>query len=150
MRNAHISEMRSNTETISIMIVYCLCILIRVIYNILYFLGRLSPLLLKVRGLKHPPPCPRGSYGHGESNNGVKNFPWDCNCKFLLISCINMILIALLIALLESLSSTSDTNTDTNNMSCACSLLARSTRTSVLEVTTTEVGLVLEVGGIVR
>jgi hypothetical protein len=52
--------------------------------------------------------------------------------------------------ILESLSSTSDTNTDTNNMSCACSLLARSTRTSVLEVTTTEVGLVLEVGGIVR
>ena len=50
---------------------------------------------------------------------------------------------------IESLSSTSDTNTDTNNMSCACSLLARSTRTSVLEVTTTEVGLVLEVGGIV-
>ena len=52
--------------------------------------------------------------------------------------------------ILESLSSTSDTNTDTNNMSCACSLLARSTRTGVLEVTTTEVGLVLEVGGIVR
>jgi hypothetical protein len=51
---------------------------------------------------------------------------------------------------IESLSSTSDTNTDTNNMSCACSLLARSTRISVLEVTTTEVGLVLEVGGIVR
>ena len=51
---------------------------------------------------------------------------------------------------LESLSSTSDTNTDTNNMSCACSLLERSTRTSVLEVTTTEVGFVLEVGGIVR
>ena len=51
---------------------------------------------------------------------------------------------------LESCSSTSDTNTDTNNMSRACSLLARSTRTSVLEVTTTEVGLVLEVGGIVR
>jgi hypothetical protein len=41
-------------------------------------------------------------------------------------------------------------NTDANNMSRACSLLARSTRTSVLEVTTTEVGLVLEVGGIVR
>jgi hypothetical protein len=31
---------------------------------------------------------------------------------------------------LESLISTSDTNTDNNNMSCACSLLARSTRTS--------------------
>ena len=30
-------------------------------------------------------------------------------------------------------------------MSYACALLARSTRTSVLEVTTTEVGLVLEV-----
>ena len=54
------------------------------------------------------------------------------------------------LGILESLSSTSDTNTDTNNMSRACSLLARSTRTSVLEVTTTEVGLVLEVGGIVR
>ena len=53
-------------------------------------------------------------------------------------------------SIIESLSSTSDTNTVTNNMSCACSLLARSTRTSVLEVTTTEVGLVLEVGGIVR
>jgi predicted RNA-binding protein with PUA-like domain len=53
-------------------------------------------------------------------------------------------------AIIESLSSTSDTNTDTNNMSRACSLLARSKRTSVLEVTTTEVGLVLEVGGIVR
>ena len=45
----------------------------------------------------------------------------------------------LLNVILESLSSTFDTNTDTNNRSCACSLLARNMRTSVLEVTTTEV-----------
>jgi hypothetical protein len=51
---------------------------------------------------------------------------------------------------LESLSSTSDTNIDTNNRSCACAVLAGITRTSVLEVTTTEVGPVLEVVGIVR
>jgi acyl-CoA synthetase (AMP-forming)/AMP-acid ligase II len=44
----------------------------------------------------------------------------------------------------ELISSTSDTNTSTNNMSCACALLARSTRTNVLEVSTTELGLVLE------
>jgi hypothetical protein len=69
------------------------------------------------------------------------------------IHCTEILLLERLAALptlLESLSSTSDTNNDTNNMSCACSLLARSTRTSVLEVTTTEVGLVLEVGRIVR
>ena len=44
----------------------------------------------------------------------------------------------------ELISSTSDTNTSTNNMSCACALLARSTRTNVLEVTTIELGLVLQ------
>jgi hypothetical protein len=48
---------------------------------------------------------------------------------------------------LDTLSLTSDTNTDTNNRSCACALLARSTRRIASEVTATEVGLVLEVVG---
>jgi hypothetical protein len=52
-----------------------------------------------------------------------------------------------LVEFLESLSLTSDNNTDTNNRSCACALLARSTKRSVSEVTATEVGLVLEVVG---
>jgi hypothetical protein len=67
-----------------------------------------------------------------------------------ILSCGTLDLNEVRLSIIESLSSISDTNTDTNNMSRACSLLARSTRTSVLEVTTTEVGLVLEVVGIVR
>ncbi len=47
-----------------------------------------------------------------------------------------------------SLSSTSDT--DTNNKSCACAVLAKSQRRSVLEVATTEVRAILVVVGIER
>ncbi len=52
--------------------------------------------------------------------------------------------------IIGSLSSTSDTNTDTNNKSCACAVLAKSQRRSVLEVATTEVRAILVVVGIER